>query len=86
MTRPSHPDDTSRPDRMTVPSTRRPRRYGRLLVAFFALALAGSVLVAAAVATDALGAGQRWESVLARVDRFIAGPVAIIPTAWGLFS
>lgn len=60
---------------MTVPTTRRRRRYGRLLAAFVALALAGSALLAAAVATDTLGAGQRWESVMARVDRFIAGPV-----------
>lgn len=28
-----------------------------------------------AIATDTLSAGARWEAVLARVDRFIAGPV-----------
>jgi hypothetical protein len=39
------------------------------------VALAGLALGAAAVSTDAFGAGQRWESVLARVDRFLAGPV-----------
>ena len=33
-----------------------------------------------AVATDTLGAGQRWESVIARVDRFLAGPVPDRPT------
>lgn len=40
-----------------------------------AVAVACGALGVAAVATDALGAGQRWESVVARVDRFIAGPV-----------
>ncbi len=33
-----------------------------------------------AIATDTLGAGQRWESVLARVDRLLAGPVPDRPT------
>lgn len=37
--------------------------------------LLGLSLGAAAIATDTLGAGQRWESVLDRVDRFLAGPV-----------
>lgn len=39
------------------------------------LVLLGLSLGAAAIATDTLGAGQRWESVLGRVDRFLAGPV-----------
>lgn len=40
-----------------------------------AVAVLGGALGVAAIATDAFGAGQRWESVMARVDRFIAGPV-----------
>jgi hypothetical protein len=39
------------------------------------VAIVGAALGTVAIATDALGAGQRWESLLARVDRFIAGPV-----------
>jgi hypothetical protein len=44
------------------------------------LALVGATLGSLAIATDTLGAGQRWESVLARVDRFLAGPVPDRPT------
>ncbi|MEX1171909.1 MAG: hypothetical protein WEG56_04780 [Chloroflexota bacterium] len=40
-----------------------------------AASVVGGALGVAAIATDTFGAGQRWESVVARVDRFIAGPV-----------
>ncbi len=57
--------------------TRRLRRVGLLVVAMVLVAVAfGSV----AVATNAAGLGDRWESVLARVDRFLAGPVPDRPT------
>jgi hypothetical protein len=40
-----------------------------------AVAIAVSVVGATAIWTDTLGAGERWESLLKRVDRFLAGPV-----------
>ena len=40
-----------------------------------AVALALGIVGVTAVWTDALGAGHRWEQVLERIDRFIAGPV-----------
>ena len=40
-----------------------------------AVAVICGALGVVAIATDTFGAGQRWESVMARVDRFIAGPV-----------
>jgi hypothetical protein len=59
-----------------TPAPSRPRRRGRrVVVAILALAVIGGVLGAAAVATDTLGAGQKWDSLLARVERFLAGPV-----------
>lgn len=39
------------------------------------LAILGGTLATFAIATDTLGAGERWEAVLARVDRFLDGPV-----------
>ena len=42
--------------------------------------MVGTVSAALAIATNAAGAGDRWESVLARVDRFLAGPVPDRPT------
>jgi len=59
-----------------TPVSSRPRHRGRrVLIAILALAVVGGVLGVAAVATDTLGAGQKWDSLLARVDRFLAGPV-----------
>jgi hypothetical protein len=58
---------TPRPTRV-----RRLRRYVALVVA---LALIGGTMGVLAIATDTLGAGQRWDSLMARVDRFLAGPV-----------
>ncbi|HEX5590421.1 MAG TPA: hypothetical protein VFX65_09050 [Candidatus Limnocylindrales bacterium] len=48
-----------------------------------AIGLAVAVVGAAAIWTDTLGAGDRWQAVLDRVDRFIAGPVPVrssVPT------
>ena len=44
------------------------------------LAILVGATTSVAIATDAFGAGQRWESLLARVDRFLAGPVPDRPT------
>jgi hypothetical protein len=44
-------------------------------VRFVAFMLALSVVGVTAIWTDALGVGSRWESVIKRVDRFLAGPV-----------
>lgn len=55
-------------------------RRRRVVVGAVLVALLGLSLGVAAIATDALGAGQRWESVLARVERFLAGPVPDRPT------
>jgi hypothetical protein len=64
---------TSRPTRA--------RRLRRILTLLVVLALVGTTFAALAIATNAAGAGERWESVLARVDRFLAGPVPDRPTA-----
>jgi hypothetical protein len=45
-----------------------------------ALAVVGASVGTLAIATDTLGAGTRWQSLLDRIDRFIAGPVPDRPT------
>ncbi|MGK2851749.1 MAG: hypothetical protein ACSLFN_12665 [Candidatus Limnocylindrales bacterium] len=55
-------------------------RRRRVVVGVVLVVLLGLSLGVAAIATDTLGVGQRWESVLARVDRFLAGPVPDRPT------
>ena len=50
------------------------------MVGAVAITLVGLAVGSLAIATDALGAGQRWESVVARVERLIAGPVPDRPT------
>ena len=57
---------------MTYRSTLRGRRVAIVVLA--ALLVVGG-LGAALIATDTAGLGQRWESLQARVDRFLAGPV-----------
>jgi hypothetical protein len=42
-----------------------------------ALGLALVVVASTAIWTDAFGMGDRWESVVKRVDRFLAGPVPV---------
>jgi hypothetical protein len=49
-------------------------------VGFLALVLVGGTLGTLAIATDTFGAGERWASVMKRVDRFLAGPVPDRPT------
>ncbi len=71
---------TDRPD----PFDRPPRRHGRLRRAIVILVVLGLVTAsfgALAVATNAAGLGDRWTSVLNRVERFIAGPVPDRPVA-----
>jgi hypothetical protein len=76
----SHRGNAGRLDPVTSRSTRPRRRLRRFVAAGLVLALIGATLGSLAIATDTLGAGQRWESVLARVDRFLAGPVPDRPT------
>lgn len=47
----------------------------RGVIGVVVLALVAGTMGVAAIATNTAGAGDRWGSVLARVDRFIAGPV-----------
>ena len=53
---------------------RRARR-SRVLKRIVLVAVAGGVLLSGAIWSDAAGAGQAWQKVLDRVDRFVAGPV-----------
>ncbi|MBF8290514.1 MAG: hypothetical protein HW391_1482 [Chloroflexi bacterium] len=67
---PARPRDRDRRGRRAV------RRVG-------VVGIAVAVLVTAAIWTDTLGAGDRWQHVLDRVDRLIAGPVPVrssVPT------
>lgn len=60
------------------PARRRPRRS---IVAGLLVAIgAGALIGAFAVSTDAFGAGDLFERAVARIDRFIAGPVPDRPT------
>lgn len=62
-------------------STRRAHRSRRrLLAGVLGVALVAGSLASIAVATDTLGAGARFESLVARIDRFLAGPVPDRPT------
>ncbi len=59
---------------MTRADRARPRR--QLVVAgAVVICVVATALGTAAIATDAFGAGDRWESLVGRVERFIAGPV-----------
>jgi hypothetical protein len=60
---------------VTPRPTRARRRLRRYVAIVVVLALLGGTLGVLAIATDTLGAGQRWDSLVARVDRFLAGPV-----------
>jgi hypothetical protein len=53
----------------------RAARRRRIVRRVAALALAIVVVGSTAIWTDALGAGDRWQHLLDRVDRLIAGPV-----------
>src|SRR5258705_9110436 len=67
---------------MTRSSARR-GRLRRLAAIAVVLSLVTATVASFAIATDTFGAGERWEGLLARVDRFLAGPVpqrATLPT------
>ena len=61
-------------------SRRAPSLLRRFLVGAVGIALVGSMLTVAAIATDTFGAGHLWLRVVNRVERFIAGPVPDRPT------
>ncbi|MEA2612863.1 MAG: hypothetical protein QOI52_822, partial [Chloroflexota bacterium] len=66
---------------MTRPAPRpKPHRLRRYVVGVVLLAIVGGTLGVFLVATDTFGAGERWQSVLNRVDRLLAGPVPDRPT------
>jgi hypothetical protein len=65
---------------VTYPETRARRRLRRFVVGVVLLAIMGGTLGTFLVVTDTLGAGEGWQSVLNRVDRFLAGPVPDRPT------
>lgn len=56
-------------------STRRARRFRRYVVGAVLVAFVGALLTTLAIATDTFGAGERWISLMARVERLVAGPV-----------
>jgi hypothetical protein len=64
--------------RLDLPIQRR-RSRARRLAAYWPLALvlaiAGTSMGVGAVATNAFGAGDRFDGLVARIDRFLAGPV-----------
>ena len=53
----------------------RPRRSHRRLLAVVALGLVVAIVGVGAIATDTLGAADLFDRAIARVDRFLAGPV-----------
>jgi hypothetical protein len=53
----------------------RPRRSHRRLLAVLALGLVVAIVGVGAIATDRFGAGDLFERAIAKVDRFLAGPV-----------
>jgi hypothetical protein len=59
---------------------RRPSRRRRAVAGIVVLALVTGTAASLAVATDTLGARDRFEAVLDRIDRFMAGPVPDRPT------
>ena len=65
---------------MTNPAPRARRRLRRFAVGVVLLAIMGGTLGTFLVVTDTFGAGEGWQSVLNRVDRFLAGPVPDRPT------
>jgi hypothetical protein len=66
---------------VTRPANRaRRHRLRRFVVGVVLMALLGGTLGTFAVVTDTFGAGESWQSVLNRVDRFLAGPVPDRPT------
>jgi hypothetical protein len=60
--------------------TRTASRRRRIVIGAALVAIVGVSLGSAAVATDTLGAGEKWLAVVNRVERFLAGPVPDRPT------
>jgi hypothetical protein len=56
------------------------RRRSRILRIGLLAVLAGALVATFAVSTDAFGAGHLFERAMARIDRFVAGPVPDRPT------
>jgi hypothetical protein len=77
---PSHAAFTSRPDTVISRRLLAGRRLRRFAVGVVVLTTVVATLGTLVVATDTFGAGKRWESLLARVDRFLRGPVPDRPT------
>ncbi len=59
---------------------RRPSRRSRALRGLLLAGLVGAVGATVAVSTDVFGAGDLFDRAVARIDRFIAGPVPDRPT------
>ena len=60
-----------------TPTRRRHRRlsWRRVVAAAVALAVAGVLVAGVAVSTDTLGAAHLFDRAVAKIDRFLAGPV-----------
>ncbi len=67
----------STPTRAPQPwmTVERPRRRRRAMLRVVAIVLVLGLVGATAIWTDTLGAGDRWQHLLDRADRLIAGPV-----------
>ena len=55
-------------------------RARRIVAGTLLIAVVGASLTTLAIATNTFGAGQKWEAVVRRVERFMAGPVPDRPT------
>jgi len=58
----------------STPTTVRRRRWRSAALILLVIVILGTA-ASAVVATDTLGAGHLWERAVAKVDRFLAGPV-----------
>ena len=58
----------------STPTTERHRRWRSAALIVVVIVILGTT-ASAVVATDTLGAGHLWERAVAKVDRFLAGPV-----------
>jgi hypothetical protein len=59
----------------------RPRRATQLVTALVLVCFVGAALGAGAVGVNAFGAGDKFDRLLAKIDRFIAGPPPDRPSA-----
>ena len=66
--------------RLRVRPHRRRSRLKVVLITVLVLGLVGGVATTAAVATDTLGAGNLFEKVVSRIERFLVGPPPDRPT------